>query len=384
MQPSLSRRDLFRWAGASLSAAALPAWAASVTTPPRLLVLVELRGGNDGLNTLVPADEGRYRDLRPRLALSGDAVSSFATGVALNAALAPWRPLWQAGEMAVIQGVGYPQPNLSHFRSIEIWDTAADSSQFLQTGWLTRAAQAPYFKPFGADGVIIGAPDLGPLAGGARAVAMNDPERFSRQARLAQGDGAGSQGLLAHVLKVEADVVRAGVELRSDVSLKTEFPRGAFGNAVRAGAQVAATGKVPVLRLTLSGFDTHQNQTNRHAQLLGDVAQGVVALRAALKETDLWDQTLVLTYSEFGRRARENGSGGTDHGTANVMFALGPNVRNGVHGDAPSLADLDRDGNLRHTVDFRSVYATLLEQWWQLDSRAVLGKKFATVPFLRV
>jgi uncharacterized protein (DUF1501 family) len=379
---SINRRDFFRWGGASLGLAALPTWAAAKQAP-QLLVLVELRGGNDGLNTVLPADEGRYRDLRPRLALSGEAVTSFAPGVTLNAALAPWKPLWQAGEMAVIQGVGYPQPNLSHFRSIEIWDTAADSTQFLQSGWLTRAAQAPYFKPFGADGVIIGAPDLGPLAGGARAVAMTDPERFARQARLAQGDAGGAQGMLAHVLKVEADVVRAGAELRSDVVFKTEFPRGGFGNAVRAGAQVAASGKVPVLRLTQSGFDTHQNQQQRHAQLLGDVAQGVMALRSALQEAGLWERTLVLTYSEFGRRARENGSGGTDHGTASVMFAFGPRVRSGVHGDAPSLTELDHDGNLRHTVDFRAVYATVLEQWWRLDSRAALGRKFAPVPFLR-
>jgi uncharacterized protein (DUF1501 family) len=382
MLSSISRRDFFRWGGASLGLAALPAWA-TAKQAPQLLVLVELRGGNDGLNTVLPADEGRYRDLRPRLALGGDAVTAFASGVTLNAALAPWKPLWQAGEMAVIQGVGYPQPNLSHFRSIEIWDTAADSTQFLQSGWLTRAAQAPYFKPFGADGVIIGAPDLGPLAGGARAVAMSDPERFARQARLAQGDAGGAQGMLAHVLKVEADVVRAGAELRSDVVFKTEFPRGGFGNAVRAGAQVAASGKVPVLRLTQSGFDTHQNQQQRHAQLLGDVAQGVMALRSALQEAGLWERTLVLTYSEFGRRARENGSGGTDHGTASVMFAFGPRVRSGVHGDAPSLTELDRDGNLRHTVDFRAVYATVLEQWWRLDSRAALGRKFAPVPFLR-
>jgi uncharacterized protein (DUF1501 family) len=102
-----------------------------------------------------------------------------------------------------------------------------------------------------------------------------------------------------------------------------------------------------------------------------------------LQEAGLWERTLVLTYSEFGRRARENGSGGTDHGTASVMFAFGPRVRSGVHGDAPSLTELDRDGNLRHTVDFRAVYATVLEQWWRLDSRAALGRKFAPVPFLR-
>lgn len=375
------RRNWLRGAAAAVGVASLPTWAAAAAGP-RLLVLVELRGGNDGLNTLVPMEAGAYRDLRPRLALSDDTVREFERGVYLHAALAPWLPLWRSGEMAIIQGVGYPSPNLSHFRSIEIWDTGSDSATYLQQGWLTRAATSAYFRPFGADGVIIGAPDLGPFMGGARAVAMTDPERFARSAALANDDGGAVGGALAHVLKVEADVVRARTELRSDATFKTEFPRGPFGNAVRAAAQVAATGKVPVVRLTLSGFDTHQAQLNRQAALLAQVADGVAALRAALIEADLWRNTLVLSYSEFGRRVRENGSAGTDHGTASVMFALGPQVRRGLYGDAPSLTALDADGNLRHTVDFRSVYATVLEQWWRLDSRAILGQRFAPVPML--
>ena len=126
-----------------------------------------------------------------------------------------------------------------------------------------------------------------------------------------------------------------------DVTFKTEFPRGVFGLGVQHAAGIAATGKVPVLRLTLSGFDTHQNQLGIHANLLKVVAESVVALRAALSEHGVWDRTLILTYSEFGRRPRENQSGGTDHGTAGALFAFGPHVRGGVHGDAPSLRALD-------------------------------------------
>ena len=205
--------------------------------------------------------------------------------------------------MAILQGVGYPAPNLSHFRSIEIWDTASDSRQVLQTGWLTRTAdRQSAFAAASADGVVIGAADLGPFAGGARAVALNDPARFARQARLASAEAAPARGALAHVLRVESDVVRAGADIRPDVSFKTEFPRGAFGLAVQHAAGIAASGKVPVLRLTLSGFDTHQNQLGIHANLLRIVAESVVALRAALSEHGIWDRTLILTYSEFGRR----------------------------------------------------------------------------------
>lgn len=376
---TLSGLTGFGFTGWARAAAPLPA------SSPRLLVLIELRGGNDGLNTVVPADDGRYHDLRPRIALRDDALLRLAPELTLHAALAPLAPLWQAGELAVLRGVGYPQPNLSHFRSIEIWDTASDSAQTLQQGWLTRVAlaEATRFGVFAADGVNVGAADLGPLGGGARAIAVADPERFVRAARLAQADGRAARGALAHLLRVEADIVRAGAEIRPDHRFATEFPRGPLGQALQHAAGIAATRKVPVLRVTLGGFDTHQNQLNAHAALLRQVGEGIAALRAALVEVDLWQNTLLLTYSEFGRRPRENGSGGTDHGTASVHFACGGQVRGGLYGEPPAFDRLDRDGNLPHAIDFRSVYATVLEHWWQLDSARALGGRFAPLPLLR-
>lgn len=377
----MDRRAFFATSSVLLSCAALPAWAA--TSAPRLLILIELRGGNDGLNTVIPIDDGMYFDMRPRLAFKPDTVTRFAGGPALHPSLAPLELLWRDGQMAILQGVGYPLPNLSHFRSIEIWDTASDSQQFLQTGWLTRAVdKQSAFASQSADGVVIGAADLGPLTGGARAVALNDPARFARQARLASADGVAARGALAHVLRVESDIVRAGADVRSDVTFKTEFPRGVFGLAVQHAAGIAASGKVPVLRLTLSGFDTHQNQLPTHANLLRIVAESVVALRSALSEHGLWDRTLILSYSEFGRRPRENQSGGTDHGTAGALFAFGPHVRGGVHGEAPSLRSLDSAGNLRHSIDFRRIYASVLEDWWQLPSERVLQRRFEPLKFI--
>ena len=368
---------------ATWSVCALPAWGASASRG-RLLVLIELRGGNDGLNTVVPVDDGRYRDLRPRLGLNADAVTRLNNGPALHPSLAPLAALWDAGEMAIVRGVGYPQPNLSHFRSIEIWDTASDSQQTLQTGWLTRAMQIDdRFARYSADGVVIGAADLGPLAGGARAIALNDPARFAAAARLANGDMAAARGALAHLVRVEGDIAHAGASIMPDATFTTEFPRGPAGQAVRHAAGIAATGKVPVIRLALPGFDTHQGQIGTQANLLRIVAESVVALRGALQEQRLWDDTLLLTYSEFGRRPKENQTNGSDHGTASVMLAFGPRVRGGLHGDAPDLARLDENGNLRYSVDFRRVYAEVLESLWQIPSDRVLQRRFAPVGFLR-
>jgi uncharacterized protein (DUF1501 family) len=381
----ITRRQLLHAGGAALAAYGFaPAAGAAREALPRPLVLIELRGGNDGLNTVVPIEDGRYHDLRPRLALRGDAVVPLGGGMALHAALAPLQTLWEAREMAVILGVGYAQPNLSHFRSIEIWDTASDSGQYLHEGWLTRAVVGtPAFGSASVDGVVIGATDLGPLAGGARAIALTDPARFVRQARLAGHADAQARGALAHLLRVERDIARAGAELRPEVVIAGGFPPGPFGAAVQRAAEVIATRRVPIVRITLAGFDTHQNQLAVHAALLRQLAEGVVALRAALREVDLWRDTLVLTYSEFGRRPRENGSGGTDHGTANVMFAFGARLRAGFIGEPSPLDRLDDDGNLRHTTDFRAVYATVLEGWWGLPSARTLGGRFTILPLLR-
>ncbi len=377
----MDRRAFLTTSSALLSCAALPAWA--IAAAPRLLILIEMRGGNDGLNTVIPIDDGAYFDLRPRLAFKPDTVARFVGAPALHPSFAPLEPLWRDGQMAILQGVGYPDPNLSHFRSIEIWDTASDSQQILQTGWLTRTVEKQSaFASQSADGVVIGAADLGPLAGGARAVALNDPARFARQARLASAETIAARGSLAHLIRVENDIVRAGADVRSDVTFKAEFPRGAFGLAAQHAAGIAATGKVPVLRLTLPGFDTHQNQLPIQANLLKVVAESVVALRSALSEHGVWDRTLILTYSEFGRRPRENQSGGTDHGTAGALFAFGPHVRGGVHGETPSLRSLDSAGNLRHSIDFRRIYASVLENWWQLPSERVLQRHFEPLKFI--
>ncbi len=394
----MNRRAFLQSAAAwSLRGAAAGAWATFgnaqvvVAAPAgggyrRLLVLVELKGGNDGLNTLVPYADPAYYALRPTIAVARDQVIQLSDRAGLHPALAPLHELWTDQRLAVLQGVGYPVPNLSHFRSIEIWDTASRSDEYLQDGWLTRAfTNEPTPRSFVADGVVIGSSELGPLAGGGtRAIALADTDQFLRRAKLAQPAAAASNKALAHILKVESDIVQAASHLDGRRSFATEFPAGNFGNAIRTACRIIANpAGVAVVRVTLSGFDTHANQAGTQARLLSDVAHGLRALRSALVELGRWDDTVVLTYSEFGRRPQENRNAGTDHGTANVQFAMGGRVAGGFYGAAPDLARLGGDGNPMHVLNFRGVYATVLERWWGVNSRDALGARFTQVPFLR-
>ncbi len=373
--------------GAGASPPALPpaARARSDGDYRRLLILVELKGGNDGLNTLVPYADPAYYALRPKLAIARDSVLQLTDRCGFHPALQPLLAFWNSRELAVLQGVGYPEPNLSHFRSIDIWDTASRSDQVLTTGWLTRAfAATPTPRDFAADGFVIGGFDLGPLEGGARALTLFDTAQLQHNDAPAADLRAGRTPALAHILRTEADIVQASAQLTAGRSLSTEFPAGAFGGAVRTACNIVARAKgVAVMRLTLNGFDTHAIQTATQARLLAEFANGITALADGLKELSRWDDALVLTYAEFGRRPHENLSGGTDHGTANVHFALGGRVAGGLYGAQPALASLAPGANLAHAIDFRSVYATALERWWGLDSRDVLGGRFETLPIVR-
>ena len=317
------------------SAATRVAWAAAPSGADyrKLLVLIELKGGNDGLNTVVPYASSTYYALRPKLAIARDQVAKLSDSAGLHPALEPLLPIWNQRELAVLQGVGYPSPNLSHFRSIEIWDTASWSEQYLQDGWLTRAFSSPPTpRSFAADGVIIGSPDLGPLAGGGtRAIALANTDQFLRQARLAAAEGQARNKALAHILKVEADIMQAASHLNANYAFRTEFPQTGFGNAIKTASQIVANqAGVAVVRVTHGGFDTHSGQPATHARLLGELASGIVAFRSALDELGKWNDTLVLTYAEFGRRPKENLSNGTDHGTASAHFALGGRVAGGL------------------------------------------------------
>ena len=383
----MDRREFLSATLAGSVLALLPQHSWAAANYQKLLILVELKGGNDGLNTVIPYADPQYAVLRPRIAVARDQVLQLDETTGLNPALAPLMPLWKAGEVAVVQGVGYPSANLSHFRSIEIWDTASKSNEFLQEGWLTRTfAQAPVPRTFAADAVVVGSAELGPfLGGGTRAIALTNTEQFLQQAKFATPSKQANNAALNHILRVEQDIVQAAAGLVSanGKQLNTVFPQTAFGNAVRTAAQVVASRSgVAALKLSLNGFDTHSGQVGTHSGLLKQLAEGLVALKAALTELGRWDDTLIATYAEFGRRPRENQSAGTDHGTAAAHFVLGGRIKGGLYGQRPALDRLDGNGNLPFAVDFRDIYATVLERWWSVNSNVALRGRFTPLDFI--
>ena len=373
-------------------AAAVTAWISGVARAQgsrasydRLLILVELKGGNDGLNTVVPYVEPAYARLRPRLAVPRDQVLQLDQRSGLHPSLEPLMASWRNQELAIVQSVGYPGANLSHFRSIDIWDTASGSSEYLTEGWLARAfAAAPAPASFAADAVVVGGAEMGPLRGGVRAIALANPEQFLRQARYAAPAGQARNAALHHILRVEENIAQAAARLTGSRTFATEFPAHPFGNAARIASQlVAGEAGVAAVKIALGGFDTHSGQPGRHAQLLKAFAEGTAALKNALIEIGRWDTTLVMTYSEFGRRPRENLSSGTDHGTASAHFLLGGRVKGGLYGEPPALSRLDGNGNLPFAVDFRDLYATVLERWWGVESTRPLKGRFSALDVIR-
>lgn len=379
----LNRRQFLGALGATGVVLMAPPSLAS-TARGRVLVLVELAGGNDGLNTVIPYRQDRYRALRPGLAVPRSDHRTLDDEVALHPALEGLSKSWDAGELAIVQGVGYPSPNRSHFRSIEIWEGGTDADVYDERGWLSRVLPPAQIERLAPATITIGATDDGPLAG-AGSVAMSDPEElFGTARRLQRVESSTDNPALAHIVETQNALLDAVDNLgrhTNKVATGARFDGSALGRPMQNAADMIMSGlPVYAIRLRLGGFDTHVNQARRHARLL-EVLDGALAdFRAAMEQVGRWDDVLVVTYSEFGRRPRENGGGGTDHGTAAPQFVLGGKVRGGRYGEAPSLHSLDDNGDLRHTTDFRRVYATIADRWWGIHDHDF--RDFKEIPLL--
>lgn len=375
--------------------------AASAAPPGKTLIIVQLAGGNDGLNTVVPYADGAYRDARRRLSVPEDEIVRLNDRAGLHPRLAPLKPFWDAGRLAIIEGVGYPEPNLSHFTSMRIWQTASPDGS-LHGGWvgkylddLERREHDPFY------GFNVGQALAPELTTGTTAVpAVTTVADYQLQASDDPADGQARRQALLKLYETypKAAPYAALLETTLDDALHTsaqlqqaaatyrpavEYPRTPLGSGLLLLAQViAAQPGLRVGHVTLGGFDTHARQTPVHERLLEDLAGGLAAFLADLEAHGKAEHVLVMTWSEFGRRVAENGSDGTDHGTAAPMFFLGAGVRGGFYGEPPSLASLE-NGNLRYTTDFRSVYATVIEQWLGAPARPILGGVFQQLAFLR-
>ena len=367
----LTRRHFLAGAAATSTLGALPARATTTTRP---LVLIELAGGNDALNTVAPIGDRLYPTLRPSLALDARDALAIGDGLALHPSLGPLKPLLDRGELAAVLGVGKTDGNRSHFSSIDTWETATPSLRASDRGWLDRVLDDDAHRL--ADGLVFNRDDAGPLRGRSgvfTAMKKKPLQRIVDRIPTEPARGRFSPAL-THVLKTERDLVRISDGLADLESRAPDVGDLGPGPLARQLAQTArlilAGAHIPVFKLKLGGFDTHAGQPGPHARLLDLLATPLSRFRDILARHGRWRDTLVVTYAEFGRRAKENQSRGTDHGKASVHFALGGRVKGGLYGRYGSLDDLD-DGDLVCRVDFRSVYTEI--------ARAHLGRPASVV-----
>ena len=385
----------------------------------KVLVVVQLSGGNDGLNTVIPFGDDAYYKARPRLGIARDKVHKLGDFVGLNPELTPFKKLYDNGQMTLVQGVGYPNPDRSHFRSMDIWHTANPGDEAITSGWLGRyfdnqcgGIDPKTHEPRPADAPP--APEVGISLGDANFLAMQgetvmplsfetpDDYRYKggdRKAFEALNQRVAGVGADAHTEHSEADFLTRtamDAQVSSDRILKVtrshqpgvDYPKNGFGQQLRTvAAMIKGAMPTRVYYVSLGGFDTHANETGRHDRLMGDLAAGVSAFMDDLKQQGNDERVLVMTFSEFGRRVQENASGGTDHGTAAPMFFFGHHkqVQPGIIGNHPSLRDLD-NGDLRYGIDFRSCYGGVLQKWLDVAPETcakILGGRFEPVPLAR-
>lgn len=369
----LDRRQFIELAGLAGVTLLAPAQVSAAGRPGRTVVFVELSGGNDGLNTVIPAADPLYRRLRPSIAVEAAKLRTIDAETALHPSLTRIAATWDKGELAIVEGVGYPNPNRSHFRSIEIWETGSDADEVLTSGWVSRVGPRSMRAEDHVAPLRIGGGGDGPLEG-AGTLELDEPERLVAMARRLRRTSAETDNpALAHVLGAQQELLAAvdalGRFAQSAPSFAGRFGGGAALRPFEVAAELLGSGLgVLALKLRLDGFDTHVNQPNRHARLLELLDRGIGGLREALRAAGRWEDVLVVTYSEFGRRPRENGGGGTDHGAAAPHFVLGGAVRGGRFGARPLLDQLDADGDLVFTTDYRRIYRTLASSWWRLPA----------------
>jgi uncharacterized protein (DUF1501 family) len=388
-----TRRDLLKALGALGMTAGLPLSPALAANNPdkRILVVVEMSGANDGLNTLVPYADDAYYRLRPHIGLPADKLRKIDDHYGFNPGMLGFERLYKDGKMAIVHGCGYAQQSLSHFQSMAYWHTGVPNGGE-HFGWLGRVADA--IDPALTPNFLVNIDERQSLAVQSQhhvPVVFDDPERFARkgllQSRALLDNPAPASGINAS-RKYLDDVAKSAREASQLVraawdSYKTPVDYGIRSldlNKVAAMINAGLSTRLFYVSYRHNAFDTHVQQNEQHGRLLSYTSDAIMGFMKDMERIGRADDVTVMVFSEFGRRAAENTSLGTDHGTANHMYVIGKPVKGGHYGDVPSLSDLDADGNLKFTTDFRRVYASLIEGWLKHDSKPLLGGDFRTFP----
>ncbi len=406
MSELISRRDAIKRGGMIAVGLVAPRWLSTIAqadmvnlgkggklAKDTVLVVCQLSGGNDGLNTIVPYANKLYYQMRPTLGIPETQVVKLNDQMGLHPGLAPIGELYKKGQVAIVQNVGYPQANRSHFKSMDIWQSASPDGK-MRYGWIGRhmdtvSAANPVYalglsteKPLALAGKTASVPCFASLADIQNMIGDPDTERMLREI---QGMDAKAGSLEAVVQKANRTALDAMDVLASQLSKytpKETYGNDPFGNGFKQISQLIATSpQTRIVYFSTGGFDTHARQAENHTKLLTNFGNAVGAFQKEMEACGKADKVIVLVFSEFGRRVVENGSQGTDHGAAGPMLLIGKNVKGGLHGSNPNLQELV-NGDLKFETDFRSVYAATLDQWIGGDSGVVLGQKFQHAPVL--
>ncbi|WP_341841700.1 DUF1501 domain-containing protein [Chitinophaga caseinilytica] len=365
--------------------------------PPgnKVLVVVQLSGGNDGLNTVVPYRNDIYYKLRPQLGIRRNDALALNDELGIHPALKTFKSLYDDGSLGVLNNVGYPNPDRSHFRSMDIWQSASDSKDYWGTGWLGRFLDAQCKgcdKPTQAleiDDTL----SLALKGNDVKGLALTDPQRLygasnDRYFRdlLAKQQHDDEHHNVDYLYKTMAETISSAGYIQQQFKTyksKESYPNTELGKNMKTIAELIMTDiNTSVYYVSHGSFDTHVGQQNQQQRLFSQLSDALAPFVADLKKNHRFEDVLVMTFSEFGRRVAQNASGGTDHGTANNMFLVGGGLKEkGILNDGPNLTDL-KDGDLQFKVDFKSVYATLLKKWLGADDAAILQQSYEHLSFI--
>ncbi len=391
------RRDFLKTSSLASGVALIPGFLKGFNHVPyvengKKLVVIQLSGGNDGLNTCIPFRNDIYYKQRPSLAIEKSLTHSISDEMGLHPALTNMHRLFHDGSLTIINQVGYPNAERSHFRAMDIWHTASDSDEYWDTGWLGRYLDhncQGCTKPHG----VLEIDDTLSLAvkgEHTKALAVKDPQRLYRnvqEKRIQElyydyhekGERLASEEL-TFLYKTLAETVESAAYIHDKSRIYTSnerYPVTPIGKQMKVTAELIRSGvETTVFYVSLSGFDTHVRQKWQHERLLTQLDQAIATFVGDMKKSNIWKDTLIMVFSEFGRRVSQNASQGTDHGKANNVFLIGGNLQSaGMYNNIPSLDILD-DGDIPFTVDFRSIYATILQDWLGADDKKILRKKY--------
>jgi uncharacterized protein (DUF1501 family) len=361
----------------------------------KVVVILQLSGGNDGLNTVIPIRNDIYYKSRPRLGIKKDKALGLTDEVGLNPALPAFKELYDDGSLSILNNVGYPNPDRSHFRSMDIWHTASQSNEYWTNGWVGRYLDAQCSgcdKPTQAieiDDVL----SLALKGEHIKGIAVKDPrrlygtsnEKFFRDVMKNHKDDAGEQPV-DYLYKTMAETLSSADYIFQQSKMhptNAEYPKTELGTNLKTIASLIYSEiNTKVYYVSLGSFDTHINQEQQQQRLFTEMNDAVKAFVHDLKDQHRFEDVMLFTFSEFGRRVEQNASNGTDHGTANNMFLISGGLKQkGVINPLPDLADLN-EGDLKYNIDFKNVYATVLNKWLSADDKTILGKEYKYMEFV--